>query len=61
MPPHYVARITLDHDEIQRLTFNVVLQAGMPVTAFIVEGDRTFLQYLISPIIDSFYRAFKEA
>lgn len=59
--PYYVARIKLDHAEIERLNAEVKLQAGMPVTAFIVEGERSFLYYMMSPIIDSFHKAFKEA
>ncbi|MBL1405952.1 MAG: HlyD family type I secretion periplasmic adaptor subunit, partial [Rhizobiales bacterium] len=34
--------------------------AGMPVDAFIQAGDRTFLEYLIRPITDSFQKAFRE-
>ena len=33
---------------------------GMPVEAFISTGDRTFLEYLVRPVTDSFSRAFRE-
>ena len=33
---------------------------GMPVETYIATGDRTFLQYLLKPIQDSFSRAFRE-
>lgn len=33
---------------------------GMPVEAFISTGERTFLEYLLKPIQDSFSRAFRE-
>lgn len=33
---------------------------GMPVEAYISTGERTFLEYLIKPIQDSFSRAFRE-
>ncbi len=36
------------------------LYPGMPVEAFISTGDRTFAEYLVRPMIDSFQRAFKE-
>ncbi|PLP58271.1 HlyD family type I secretion periplasmic adaptor subunit [Mesorhizobium loti] len=36
------------------------LYPGMPVEAFIGTGDRTFLEYLMKPIRDSFQRAFVE-
>lgn len=58
---YYIARVRLNADEIKNLNATVKLQAGMPITAFIVEGTRTFLYYLVSPILESFHRAFKEA
>jgi HlyD family type I secretion membrane fusion protein len=33
---------------------------GMPVDAYISTGDRTFLEYLARPLLDSFARAFAE-
>ena len=36
------------------------LYAGMPVDAFIKTGDRTFVEYLVKPVTDSFRGAFTE-
>jgi HlyD family secretion protein len=36
------------------------IQPGMPVDAFIKTGERTFLEYLVRPVQDSFARAFRE-
>ncbi|WP_245263517.1 HlyD family type I secretion periplasmic adaptor subunit [Mesorhizobium sp. LNJC374B00] len=36
------------------------LYPGTPVEAFISTGDRTFLEYLARPMLDSFARAFRE-
>jgi len=58
--PHYIARIEMNPAEIDSLSLDVKLYPGMPATIFLVKGTRTFLQYLISPIRDSFFRAFKE-
>lgn len=58
--PHYIARIQIDEKDLDKLTADIKLYPGMPATVFLVKGSRTFLQYLISPIRDSFYRAFKE-
>lgn len=58
--PYYVARIEIDEKDIANLTADIKLYPGMPATVFIVKGTRSFLSYLISPIMDSFYRAFKE-
>ncbi len=59
-PPFYLVRVELDQDEIKSLRAEIKLFPGMPASVFIVKGERTFLQYLISPIRDSFYKAFKE-
>jgi len=59
--PYYLAKVEIDDSELKSLTADIKLYPGMPVTIFIVKGTRTFLQYLISPIMDSFYKAFKEA
>ena len=57
---YYIARIEISQDALDELTENVRLQPGMQAIVFIVTGERTFLQYLISPITDSFHRAFIE-
>lgn len=57
---YYLARVKLNQQEIQNLNTEVKLYPGMPVTVFLIRGTRTFLQYMISPITDSFHRAFKE-
>ncbi|MEZ2329718.1 HlyD family type I secretion periplasmic adaptor subunit [Mesorhizobium sp. RCC_202] len=36
------------------------LYPGTPVEAFISTGDRTFFEYLVRPMMDSFARAFRE-
>jgi HlyD family secretion protein/epimerase transport system membrane fusion protein len=36
------------------------LYPGTPVDAFISTGDRTFFEYLVRPMMDSFARAFRE-
>lgn len=58
---YYIARVKIDDDELKKLTVEIKLAPGMPATVFIVKGERTFLQYMISPIMDSFFRAFKES
>lgn len=58
---YYIARIEIDQRELNSLNLDLKLSPGMPASVFIVKGTRTFLQYLLSPIRDSFFRAFKEA
>ena len=56
----YLARIRLD-------TLNTVELAdfrptpGMPAEVYIKTADRTFLEYLVKPILDSMSRAFRES
>jgi HlyD family secretion protein len=57
--PYYVARLTLSEDLPPPLT-REQLYPGMPVETFISTGDRTFFEYLVKPLADSFNRAFRE-
>jgi len=57
---YFKARIEIPESELKKLTLNVKLVPGMPVNAFIVTGSRTLLQYLITPISESSYKAFRE-
>lgn len=59
--PYYLVRIKVSEESINKLSLPITLTPGMPVTVFIVKGSRTLLQYLLSPIKDSFHKAFKEA
>ncbi|WP_232375817.1 HlyD family type I secretion periplasmic adaptor subunit [Mesorhizobium comanense] len=57
--PYYRARLRIGQD----LPANVSADQfypGMPVEAFISTGDRTFAEYLVRPVLDSFQRAFVE-
>ncbi|WP_161555667.1 hypothetical protein [Mangrovicoccus ximenensis] len=36
------------------------LEPGMPVTAVVATGERTALQYLVSPLSDAMSRAMRE-
>ena len=56
----YKVKIKIQQNELDKINHNIDLKTGMPVHIFIVKGTRTFAQYLYSPIIDSFHRAFIE-
>lgn len=61
MPPeYYLVKLRIKPETLDVLSEDVKLYPGMPVTVFLVRGGRTFLQYMISPITDSFHRAMKE-
>ena len=56
---YYAAEIRIDSSELAKLQ-EVELYPGMPAEVMIVNGERTFLQYLLQPVTDSFRRAFRE-
>jgi HlyD family secretion protein len=56
---YFLARIEIPPSELAKLG-GLEISAGMPVEALIITGRRTMLSYLISPIRDSFGRAFRE-
>lgn len=58
---YYVVKVKIDEKDLSRVNYDVKLYPGMDATVFLIRGSRTFLQYLLSPIIDSFHHAFKEA
>ena len=57
---YYRATIELGKGELQRLKKDQVLSPGMPVQVMIITDKRTLFSYLMSPVVDSFHRAFRE-
>lgn len=57
---YFKARIEIPQSEIEKLKSKIDLTSGMPITAFIITGSRTMLQYLLTPIEESAYKAFRE-
>jgi HlyD family secretion protein len=60
--PYYIARIEINMDEFNKIAKarNLELHPGMQAEVQIVTGTRTLLQYLLDPITDTMFRAFKE-
>jgi HlyD family secretion protein/epimerase transport system membrane fusion protein len=56
---YYRARINISSDELKKLP-NVKLYPGMPVEVMIIVDRRTAWQYFISPIKESYNKAFRE-
>jgi len=56
---YYTARLIVDEEALKRL-HGVELYPGMPVEVLIVTGERTFMSYLLSPLSDGMFRAFRE-
>jgi HlyD family type I secretion membrane fusion protein len=57
---YFLGRIKISEESLKKIKADVKLYPGMPVDVFIITGSRTLLQYLISPISDAAYKAFRE-
>jgi HlyD family type I secretion membrane fusion protein len=56
----YVVRVGLDQEEILRRMPEFIPTPGMPADVYIKTGERTFFEYMMKPVFDSFSRAFRE-
>ena len=56
---YYLAKIEVDPSSLDLLE-DVRLYPGMPAEVLIETGQRTALEYMISPIANSVHRAFRE-
>lgn len=57
---YFLARIRIDQKELSNLKEQITLHPGMPAQVFIITGSRSMLSYLLTPVQDSFYKAFRE-
>lgn len=57
---YYTAKISVPAEAMRSLGGAAVVTPGMPVDIIIVTGERTFLDYLIKPLQDSFAGGLKE-
>jgi HlyD family secretion protein len=57
--PYYVVRASIPEEQTQRLA-ELKLVPGMPAEIFIQTDERTLLQYLLRPLHEQIFRAFRE-
>ncbi len=57
----FVVRIELDEEDLRDKAPDFQPVPGMPADVFIRTGQRTFFEYLLRPLMDSFSRAFRES
>jgi HlyD family type I secretion membrane fusion protein len=57
--PFYTGRVLLEEAALAQLPGGRVVP-GMPVEASIITGERTMMEYLLKPILDSFRKSFVE-
>jgi HlyD family secretion protein len=59
--PTYVVRVRLDDQDVRGKLLAFQPMPGMPADVFIKTGERTFFDYIMRPVWDSFSRAFRES
>ncbi|HUJ98445.1 MAG TPA: HlyD family type I secretion periplasmic adaptor subunit [Stellaceae bacterium] len=58
--PYFAARLRVDPKELKAAGNEIKMVPGMPSEAMIETGKTTVALYTLSPILDSFHRAFRE-
>jgi HlyD family secretion protein/epimerase transport system membrane fusion protein len=58
---YYLARVEVLPEQLAKLGPGIKITAGMPAEVLIVTGERTFLEYLAQPILESLRRSFRES
>jgi HlyD family type I secretion membrane fusion protein len=56
----YVVQVRLDQEDTLRRIPEFIPTPGMPADVYIKTGERTFFEYIMKPVFDSFSRAFRE-
>ena len=57
----YVVRVRLDEADMRKRMDDFGPTPGMPADVYIKTGERTFFEYIMRPVLDSFARAFRES
>ncbi|MBN2700264.1 MAG: HlyD family type I secretion periplasmic adaptor subunit [Methylohalobius sp. ZOD2] len=57
---YYLAHVEVPLDAMDKLG-GLSLSPGMPVTAYLKTGERTFFEYLMSPLVDHLRKSFRES
>jgi HlyD family secretion protein len=52
--------VRLDKDDIHKHVPEFIPTPGMPADVYITTGERTFFEYIMKPVFNSFSRAFRE-
>jgi HlyD family type I secretion membrane fusion protein len=58
--PYFLARVRVDRDELVERSPEIELTPGLPAEVYIATAERTALEYLAQPVMQSFERAFRE-
>ena len=58
--PYFLARVEVPHEQLQGLDEDISLSPGMPAEVMIMTGERTALDYILEPFVDTLRRSFRE-
>jgi HlyD family secretion protein len=58
---YYVVRVRLDEEDVRRRLKGFQFTPGMPADVYIKTTERTFFEYIMRPVLDSFSHAFRES
>lgn len=58
--PYFLARVRVEEKMLDSLKENITLQPGMTTQVFFLSEARSLASYLLSPLLDATYRAFRE-
>jgi HlyD family secretion protein/epimerase transport system membrane fusion protein len=58
--PYFTADLKIPPDQLKRLSPDVKIYPGMPVSASIINGERTVLSYVLSPFHDALSQSMHE-
>ena len=59
--PYFLAKVEIDPLELKRIAPDIELSPGMPADVMILTGERTLLDYLIRPFVESVTKSFRES
>jgi len=57
---YFLARVSINKKDIEKLKDKIELYPGMPAQVFIITGSRSLVSYMFTPISESAYKAFRE-
>lgn len=59
--PYFLAKVEVDPAHLDALGGDLELSPGMPADVMILTGERTMLDYLVRPFVESFTKSFRES
>ena len=57
---YYLAKVEVPPGELDKLGDGMTITPGMPAEVLIMSGERTLIEYLVQPLLDSLRRTFRE-